>query len=191
MGRRDNVIGIKNIENAKRALAISALCASVMLLVGCAGTHSDFECDASTSDSCMTMEQANERARAETESPSVKPAVTALPLLVDPAKRAEVKTAVSNNEKREWESFLSLITAIPNAGVSLTQSKLDTVSPRHQRCRLLLCEAASEVLPIRTPASVINVWIAPYVDVDDALHQPGRISLVASHPRWQLPAVIN
>ena len=27
-----------------------------LLLSGCAGTNSDFECDATTSDTCMTME---------------------------------------------------------------------------------------------------------------------------------------
>ncbi|EGV3463184.1 type IV conjugative transfer system lipoprotein TraV [Salmonella enterica] len=30
-----------------------------LLLSGCAGTNSDFECTATTSDTCMTMEQAN------------------------------------------------------------------------------------------------------------------------------------
>lgn len=34
-----------------------------LLLSGCAGTNSDFECDATTSDTCMTMEQANEKAK--------------------------------------------------------------------------------------------------------------------------------
>lgn len=34
-----------------------------LLLSGCAGTDSDFECDATTSDTCMTMEQANEKAK--------------------------------------------------------------------------------------------------------------------------------
>ncbi len=34
-----------------------------LLLSGCAGTELDFECDATTSDTCMTMEQANEKAK--------------------------------------------------------------------------------------------------------------------------------
>jgi type IV conjugative transfer system lipoprotein TraV len=37
---------------------------SALLLTGCAGTESDFECNATTSDTCMTMEQANEKAKA-------------------------------------------------------------------------------------------------------------------------------
>ena len=34
---------------------------------GCAGSASEFECNATTSDRCMTMEQANEMARKKTE----------------------------------------------------------------------------------------------------------------------------
>lgn len=34
---------------------------SALLLTGCAGTETEFECNATTSDTCMTMEQANER----------------------------------------------------------------------------------------------------------------------------------
>ncbi len=34
-----------------------------LLLSGCAGTVQEFECNATTSDTCMTMEQANEKAK--------------------------------------------------------------------------------------------------------------------------------
>lgn len=34
-----------------------------LLLSGCAGTNTEFECNATTSDTCMTMEQANEKAK--------------------------------------------------------------------------------------------------------------------------------
>ncbi|VCV70570.1 hypothetical protein BANRA_04886 [Escherichia coli] len=34
-----------------------------LLLSGCAGTSTEFECNATTSDTCMTMEQANEKAK--------------------------------------------------------------------------------------------------------------------------------
>ena len=39
----------------KRFLCLSVFCA---LLGGCAGSASEFECNATTSDRCMTMEQA-------------------------------------------------------------------------------------------------------------------------------------
>ncbi|WP_106485693.1 type IV conjugative transfer system lipoprotein TraV, partial [Escherichia coli] len=34
-----------------------------LLLSGCAGTSTEFECNATTSDTCITMEQANEKAK--------------------------------------------------------------------------------------------------------------------------------
>ncbi|MCN4747177.1 type IV conjugative transfer system lipoprotein TraV, partial [Escherichia coli] len=54
-----------------------------LLLSGCAGTNSDFECDATTSDTCMTMEQANEKAKKLEQSSEAKPAAASLPRLAD------------------------------------------------------------------------------------------------------------
>ncbi|OWE53485.1 type IV conjugative transfer system protein TraV, partial [Escherichia coli] len=39
------------------------LAGSVLLLTGCAGVKSNFDCDATTSDTCMTMTKANQLAR--------------------------------------------------------------------------------------------------------------------------------
>ncbi|EMH9468558.1 TPA: type IV conjugative transfer system lipoprotein TraV, partial [Klebsiella michiganensis] len=55
---------------------------SALLLTGCAGTETEFECNATTSDTCMTMEQANEKAKAREES-AAKPAAAGLPRLAD------------------------------------------------------------------------------------------------------------
>nr|VUD33122.1 conjugal transfer protein TraV [Raoultella sp. NCTC 9187] len=56
---------------------------SALLLTGCAGTETEFECNATTSDTCMTMEQANEKAKAKEESASAKPAAAGLLRLAD------------------------------------------------------------------------------------------------------------
>lgn len=39
------------------------LAGSALLLSGCAGVKSSFDCDATTSDTCMTMTKANQLAR--------------------------------------------------------------------------------------------------------------------------------
>ena len=39
------------------------LAGGVLLLSGCAGVKSSFDCDATTSDTCMTMTKANQLAR--------------------------------------------------------------------------------------------------------------------------------
>ena len=44
-----------------------------LLLYGCAGTSTEFECNATTSDTCMTMEQANEKAKKLERSSEAKP----------------------------------------------------------------------------------------------------------------------
>lgn len=65
----------------KRFLCLSVFCA---LLGGCAGSASEFECNATTSDRCMTMEQANEMARKKTEGDTRgKQAAGGLPALVE------------------------------------------------------------------------------------------------------------
>ncbi len=43
-----------------------------LLLSGCAGTNTEFECNATTSDTCMTMEQANEKAKKLEQSSEAK-----------------------------------------------------------------------------------------------------------------------
>ncbi|EAP4834365.1 type IV conjugative transfer system protein TraV, partial [Salmonella enterica] len=54
-----------------------------LLLSGCAGTNSDFECTATTSDTCMTMEQANEKAKRQEQPETVKPGAVSLPRLAE------------------------------------------------------------------------------------------------------------
>ena len=49
-----------------------------LLLSGCAGTSTEFECNATTSDTCMTMEQANEKAKKLEQPADAKPAAASL-----------------------------------------------------------------------------------------------------------------
>lgn len=60
------------------------LLAGVVLLTGCAGAKSDFECNATSSDSCMTIDAANNMARQKAKEATVKPGATSLPALVKP-----------------------------------------------------------------------------------------------------------
>ncbi|MGZ9927526.1 type IV conjugative transfer system lipoprotein TraV, partial [Escherichia coli] len=48
-------------------------------LTGCAGTETEFQCNATTSDTCMTMEQANEKAKKLEQSSEAKPVAASLP----------------------------------------------------------------------------------------------------------------
>jgi len=73
----------------KRFLLLPVL-GSALLLAGCAGVSGDFECDATTRDRCMTMGQANQKARQQSDAAVGKPAAGALPGLVNPPPQASV-----------------------------------------------------------------------------------------------------
>ncbi|MER3630597.1 type IV conjugative transfer system lipoprotein TraV, partial [Klebsiella pneumoniae] len=70
-----------------------------LLLSGCAGTNTEFECNATTSDTCMTMEQANEKAKKLEQSSEAKPVAASLPRLAEgnfrtmPAQTVSTSTA--------------------------------------------------------------------------------------------------
>ncbi|VDZ51164.1 conjugal transfer protein TraV [Serratia odorifera] len=66
-----------------KSLFLLPVVGGVLLLSGCAGTSSEFGCNATSSDSCMTMEQANEKAKSLEEGSDAKPAAAALPRLAD------------------------------------------------------------------------------------------------------------
>lgn len=61
------------------------LLAGVVLLTGCAGAKSDFECNATSSDSCMTIDAANIMARQQAKVAAVKPGAASLPALGKPS----------------------------------------------------------------------------------------------------------
>ncbi|MGP8847352.1 type IV conjugative transfer system lipoprotein TraV, partial [Enterobacter hormaechei] len=54
-----------------KTVPVALTLASLLTLSGCAGTTSDFECNATTSDTCMTIEQANEKAKRLEEASAV------------------------------------------------------------------------------------------------------------------------
>lgn len=64
---------------------IMPLLAGVVLLTGCAGAESDFECNATSSDSCMTIDAANNMARNKAKAAAVKPGAALLPARAKPA----------------------------------------------------------------------------------------------------------
>ncbi|EFL9407017.1 type IV conjugative transfer system lipoprotein TraV, partial [Escherichia coli] len=66
-----------------KTVPVALTLASLLTLSGCAGTTSDFECNATTSDTCMTIEQANEKAKRLEEASTVKPDATSLPRLAE------------------------------------------------------------------------------------------------------------
>ena len=161
-----------------------------LLISGCAGVNSDFECDATTSDRCMTMSQANllARDRAGTRAPG-KPDANAAPSAAELPRTAPVVSSFNTPAQ-------SVPTTTPPALQSASGSALRTtgsgVTPvAAQTCSAGRCSGAGTVRVQRTGEQVATVWIAPWIDSSDAFHQPGRISFVAGGPAWILPERIN
>ena len=101
------------------------LAGSVLLLSGCAGVKSSFDCDATTSDTCMTMTKANQLARDKTDKQAGKPAAGGLPSLVNLPPQA-------NAQPVPVRSAISMPSAVPAAAAPSVVSPLTAMSSRTQ-----------------------------------------------------------
>lgn len=197
------------------------LAGSALLLSGCAGVKSSFDCDATTSDTCMTMTKANQLARDKAAKQAGKPAAGGLPSLVNlpahsaaavpsasrsvvsvpsgarvtsnrPAVSAGAATGISTN------AAASTLTPRPVAGTPVTTTPSSVVSrpvvsvvTPAPSCQSVRCDHPGAVHPQRSQDQTATVWIAPWVDSDNAFHQPGRVSFVVRPADWVLPSRIN
>ncbi|MDW3573190.1 type IV conjugative transfer system lipoprotein TraV [Enterobacter asburiae] len=192
------------------------LAGSALLLSGCAGVKSSFDCDATTSDTCMTMTKANQLARDKAAKKAGKPAAGGLPSLVNlpassaaavpsaprsvlsvpsgarvtsnrPAVSAGNATGISTN------AAASTLTPRPAAVTPVTPVSRKNVSAVTQApsCQSVRCDNPGAVHPQRSQDQIATVWIAPWVDSDNAFHQPGRVSFVVNPADWVLPSRVN
>lgn len=169
-----------------------AVVGSVLLLTGCAGVGGDFECHATTRDRCMTMEQANQKARQQEKTSKGKQAVARLPDLVN------LPLQISGTAPAVLPSLLPQPVNSPSSQsrpVSRTTKRLSvTVSPSVTASPLLAtprCPAGEKMPAQRTTEKIAHLWVASWIDTDDALHQPGRISFVVGSAHWQFPQAMD
>ncbi|EMK8627153.1 type IV conjugative transfer system lipoprotein TraV [Salmonella enterica subsp. enterica serovar Newport] len=176
----------------------------ILLLSGCAGTASDFECNATTSDTCMTMEQANEKAKRVEAQNTVKQDATSLPRLaegnfrttpvpvVTQAVRPVSIPVASTGTPQKMLAPRPLYT--PPAGVKTVSS--GSVAPRPVllsavpvRSVTPVSEAARAVppRPLRVGEQTAALWIAPYIDNQDIYHQPSSVFFVIKPSAWGKP----
>lgn len=175
-----------------RTLPFALSLASVLTLAGCAGTASDFECNATTSDTCMTIEQANEKARRLEES-AVKPDAAALPRLAEgnfrtasaqpltpppvPAPSVASRSAPSGGSHFVANSFARPVDVKPASQAA------PVVAPQPTY------ESIVDPRPLRLGEKTAGMWIAPYIDTRDVYHQPGRVFFVVKPSAWGKPRV--
>lgn len=171
-----------------------------LLLSGCTGTATDFQCNATTSDRCMTMEEANNMARQKTEGAKGKPGAGVLPALVEipsspvtpqampsmtalAAPSSSSSTAVSPSTVPPAQTAQRALFTPSNASSPPRQTEALCASPR--------CDALGEATPLRLPGAIATLWIAPWIDASDVFHQPGRVTFVLTPGTWQLPQQIK
>ncbi|EAB7503673.1 TPA: type IV conjugative transfer system lipoprotein TraV [Salmonella enterica] len=184
------------------------LAGSVLLLSGCAGVKSSFDCDATTSDTCMTMTKANQLARDKAAKQAGKLAAGGLPSLVNLPAPSSAPAPVRPGRfvaTTSWASFpepassgkqqatgaarVTPVSVATSRSVQITPS-VRTVTPVPS-CQSVRCDNPGSVHPQRSQDRTATVWIAPWVDSDNAFHQPGRVSFVVSPADWVLPARVN
>ncbi|HCO8535871.1 TPA: type IV conjugative transfer system lipoprotein TraV [Escherichia coli] len=192
------------------------LAGSVLLLTGCAGVKRSFDCDATTSDTCMTMTKANQLARDKAAKNTGKQAAGGLPSLVNlPTTSAAVhpsasRSAASSSSGVQVTSDRPTVSGSTAAGTNTTATTSTlvhrpvtetpvtpvsrpavSVGNPAPSCQNVRCDNPGSVHPLRSQDRIATVWIAPWVDSDNAFHQPGRVSFVVTSAEWLLPSRIN
>ncbi|HAU5565829.1 TPA: type IV conjugative transfer system protein TraV [Serratia fonticola] len=166
----------------KKLFACALLCAA---LTGCAGMNSDFDCNKTATDQCLSMSEASKLASkgqslddltAQKEA-APKPAAEAL------ATPGNVKPAV--NPYRPVSA--ATLTPRPVSGQTLSADSL--------RASTVPVRTAAPVVPgddsgpgqvdvRRIPDATQRLWIAPWVDEQDSFHQPAVVEFVKQKSSW-------
>ncbi|ENZ0152768.1 type IV conjugative transfer system lipoprotein TraV [Salmonella enterica subsp. enterica serovar Chester] len=190
------------------------LAGSALLLSGCAGMKSEFDCTETADNGCLTMDEANNRARAKTEGDkpqvrlpklaevtpvSVEPSVTSVsvassrtPVVTAPASVAVAPVrpsaiqpaVVAGSAPRN--PFRGGSTPARPAGTSPAPVTTTSVSGMTVASTSAPSAWADTGMqpPVRLPAGTARLWIAAWVDEDQVYHQPSVVSFEVAPARW-------
>ena len=159
---------------------------SMSLFSSPGGTNTEFECNATTSDTCMTMEQANEKAKKLEQSSEAKPVAASLPRLAEgnfrtmPVQTVTATTpsgsrpAVTAHPEQKLLAPRPLFTAAREVKTVVPVSSVTPVTPPR---------------PLRTGEQTAALWIAPYIDNQDVYHQPSSVFFVIKPSAWGKPRI--
>jgi conjugal transfer pilus assembly protein TraV len=174
-----------------KSLFLLPVVGGALLLTGCAGTSSEFGCNATSSDSCMTMEQANEKAKSLEEGRDAKPAAAVLPRLADGNFAAIGRDSgpvpvVATTTPRLLPRRAVVPAAVATSPLSPSLSVVTTTST----CTLPRCASVGSTRPDRRPEQTAQLWIAPWIDSQDVYHQPGKVLFVVKPAVWGQPRAV-
>lgn len=137
-------------------------------------------------DTCMTMEQANEKAKKLEQSSEAKPVAASLPRLAEgnfrtmPVQTVTATTpsgsrpAVTAHPEQKLLAPRPLFTAAREVKTVVPVSSVTPVTPPR---------------PLRTGEQTAALWIAPYIDNQDVYHQPSSVFFVIKPSAWGKPRI--
>jgi conjugal transfer pilus assembly protein TraV len=164
-----------------------------LLLSGCAGTSSEFECNATTSDTCMTMHQANDKAKLKEEGDTVKVDAGALPRLADGNFSSASNSAPATSMPLPTPSVQRVahapFTAKPIVAAPLTPVSVKPVSQPYITPVSTPVVSTEYPRPLRVGERTAQLWIAPYIDTADVYHQPSNVVFVVTSSHWGKPRI--
>ena len=171
----------------KKLLGAALLCSA---LTGCAGLNSDFDCNKTATDQCLTTGEANRLAAQgkslddlTADKAAKKPAGETLPALrnqapvVNPFRPVSV-AATGTTTARPVAS--RPVTTAP-AG---TSGSLVTPLASASHATPVAANTAGHVPAQRIPDATQRLWIAPWVDTDDNFHLPAVVEFVKNKSHW-------
>lgn len=162
-----------------------------LLLSGCAGMNSDFDCDAKAQDKCMTMEEANQRARQMspvTRSTETGPLPSqSLPRLgqamvpVSPSPVTGVRAATRTPAQVKAGNIASsqISTSPQSAGTRINPLPPSPVNSAQGWSDIGMQQ------PTRVNATVGRLWVASWIDNNDNFYQPSVVSFVVKDDHWE------
>ncbi|EBU4459571.1 type IV conjugative transfer system lipoprotein TraV [Salmonella enterica] len=172
----------------KKLMGAALLCS---VLTGCAGMNSDFDCNKTATDQCLTTGEANKLAAQgkslddlTADKAAKKPAGETLPALRNVAPVVNTSRPVSVAATGSPSS--KLIAPRPLAAVPAGTMQTG-VTPRITSSAVgqsVPANTAGRVQAQRIPDATQRLWIAPWVDTDDNFHQPSVVEFVKNKSHW-------
>ncbi|PKE27611.1 type IV conjugative transfer system protein TraV [Rahnella sp. AA] len=158
------------------------------MLTGCAGMNSDFDCNKTATDQCLSMSDASHLAA---KGKSLDDLTAAAQTTPKPAAEPLARTTnIKPNVSPDRPISVAGLAPRPIAGqpVSSNGSLLRTstlpVTGSLTTSRSATSDGPGQVDARRIPDATQRLWIAPWVDEQDSFHQPAVVEFVKNKSRW-------
>ncbi|KHD99212.1 conjugal transfer protein TraV [Pantoea stewartii] len=170
----------------QKLFACALLCAA---LTGCAGMNTDFDCNKTATDQCLTMSEASHLADKGKSLDDLTAQKDAAPKAAAEALATPGNVKPAINPQRTVS--VATLAPRPVSGQAVTPGTIraSTVPVRASSLPAGNVTAADsngpgQVDARRIPDATQRLWIAPWVDEQDSFHQPAVVEFVKKKSRW-------